>query len=128
MGKGYQHDAKMDAEIHDFFECFQKRRKLKHYCFFNRKRGSDHAKRYQQSIENRCKIKARKVPKGAKRERQLMPKSIQNSKKEPKESRGGANNPKRAGKKACQKQGWKKEEKWSQNILARRNARGPPFA
>lgn len=25
MGKGYQHDAKMDAEIHDFFECFQKR-------------------------------------------------------------------------------------------------------
>ena len=60
MGKGYQHDAKMDAEIHDFLECFQKRRKLKHYWFFNGKRGSDHAKRYQQSIENRCKIKARK--------------------------------------------------------------------
>ena len=60
MGKGYQHDAKMDAEIHDFFECFQKRRKLNNYWFFNRKRGSDHAKRYQQSIENRCKIKARK--------------------------------------------------------------------
>jgi hypothetical protein len=60
MGKGYQHDTKIDAEIHDFFKCFQKRRKLKNYWLFNRKRGSDNAKRYQQSIENRCKIKARK--------------------------------------------------------------------
>jgi hypothetical protein len=46
---------------------------LKNYWFFNRKHGSDHAKRYQQSIENRCKIKARKKgtkkePKGAKGE------------------------------------------------------------
>ena len=75
MGKGYQHDAKMDAEIHDLFECFQKRRKLNNYWFFNRKRGSDHAKRYQQSIENRCKIKARK--KGTKRS-QNEPKGSEN--------------------------------------------------
>ena len=50
----------MDSEIHDFFEYFQKRCKLKNYWFSKRKQGSDHAKRYQQSIENLCKIKARK--------------------------------------------------------------------
>jgi len=85
----------------------------------------------QKDINTRSKIDAksnpeRRVPKGAKMKQKgaKIDAKIQNSKKEPKGSREDANNPKKAGKKACQKRRWKKDEKWSRNVLARRNARG----
>jgi hypothetical protein len=62
--------------------------------------------------------------KGAKIDAKIHPKLTKGAKGEPR----GRQNLKKAGKKACQKRRWKKEEKWSQNVLARRNARGPPFA
>ena len=80
----------------------------------------------QKGINNRSKIDAKskpekRLPKGAK----ITPKGSKidvkihpKFKKEPKGSRGGANNPKKVGKKECQKRRWKKEEKWSQNVLA----------
>ena len=90
----------------------------------------------QEGINNRSKIDAkskpeRRVPKGAKMSQKgpkFDAKIHPKLKKGPKGEAQSANNPKKARKKACQKRRWKKDEKWSQNVLARRNARGPPFA
>ena len=128
MGKGYQHDAKMDAEIHDFFECFQKRRKLNNYWFFNRKV----VQTMQKGINNRSKIDAkskpeRRVPKGAKMSQKgakidakIHPKFKKGAKGEPR----GRQQSQKGRKKGMPKTRVQKEEKLSQKVLARRNARG----
>ena len=55
-----QNDAKMDAKINDFSYLFEKGEKPRNYLKTNRILGFRHAKRYQKSIKNRCKIDARK--------------------------------------------------------------------
>ena len=51
----------MDANIDDFSYLFEKGEKPRNYLKTNRILGFRHAKRYQQSIQNRCKIDARKM-------------------------------------------------------------------
>ena len=60
------------------------------------------------------------IQKETKIDDKIHPKFKKGAKGEPR----GRQESQKAGKKACQKQRWKKEEKWSQNVLARRNARG----
>ena len=50
----------MNAEIYDFSCFFEKGENDRNDLFYNRKRGSGHAKTYQTSIKNRCKIDAGK--------------------------------------------------------------------
>ena len=92
--KRLQNDAKMDADFYDFSCFFEKGEKSRNDCIYKRKRGSGHAKTYQTSIKNRCKIDAGKrhaksMENDAKMEPKWMPKSIKKTKN--------------AGKKACQK-------------------------
>ena len=77
-----------------FHVFFEKRENARNYLFYNRKRGSGHAKTHQKSIKNRCKIDAGKrhaksMENDAKMEPKWMPKSIKKTKN--------------AGKKACRK-------------------------
>ena len=60
MPKGHQHDAQMDAKINDVSCFFEKDENARNYLFYNRKRGSEHIKMQEKSIQNRCKIDARK--------------------------------------------------------------------
>jgi len=91
---GYENEAKIDAKINDFSHLFEKGEKPRNYLKTNRILGFRHAKRYQKSIQNRCKIDARKrhaksVENDDKREPKWEPKSIKNRKSD--------------GKKTCQK-------------------------
>ena len=51
----------MDAQIDDFSYFFEKGEKPRNYLKTNRILGFRHAKRYQKSIQNLCKIDARKT-------------------------------------------------------------------
>jgi hypothetical protein len=86
----------------------------------------------QKGINNRSKIDAKskpekRLPKGAKMNQKgtkiddkIHPKFKKGAKGEPR----GRQQSQKGRKKGMPKQGWKKEEKWSQKVLARRNARG----
>ena len=60
MPKGYQNDAQMDANIDDFSYFFEKGENARNYLFYNRKRGSRYFKSHEKSVQNLCKIDARK--------------------------------------------------------------------
>ena len=84
----------MDTKIVDLSCFFEKRENVRNYLFYNRKRGSGHAKTHQKSIKNRCKIDAGKrhaksMENDAKMDPKWMPKSIKKTQN--------------AGKRACQK-------------------------
>ena len=102
MQKSYQNDNKMDAKINDFSYLFEKGEKPRNYLKTNRILGFRHAKRYQKSIQNLCKIDARKrhakcMEHDAKMHPKWEPKSIKNKKSD--------------GKNACQKKTAKSEAK-----------------
>ena len=83
--KRLQNDAKMDAKIFDFSCFFEKCENARNYLFYHIKRGSGHLKMHQQSIQNLCKIDARKrhaksMENDAKMHPKWEPKSIQNLK------------------------------------------------
>ena len=50
----------MDAEIYDFSCFFEKGENARNYVFYNSFRGSRHLKMQQNSIQNQCKIDAKK--------------------------------------------------------------------
>ena len=83
--KRIQNDAKMDAEIYDFSCFFEKGENARNYLFYNSFRGSRHLKMHQKSIQNLCKIDARKrhaksMENDAKMHPKWEPKSINNLK------------------------------------------------
>ena len=109
----------MDAKIVDFSCFFEKRENVRNYLFYNRKRGSGHAKTHQKSIKNRCKIDAGKrhaksMENDAKMKPKCEPKSIPNSK----------NKRKKAYQKRCQKMMPKKDRFWTGFRFSRGPAEG----
>ena len=84
----------MAAKIVDFSCFFEKRENVRNYLFYNRKRSSGHLKSHEKTLQNRCKIYARKS----------HAKSMENyAKREPKWEQKSVKKHKDAGKKACQK-------------------------
>ena len=85
MPKGSQNHAKMDAQIYDFSCFFEKGENARNYLFYNIKRGSGHLEMHQKSIQNLCKIDARKrhaksMENDTKMHPKWEPKSIKNRK------------------------------------------------
>ena len=85
MAKGFQNDAKMDAKINEKSYFSEKGCNARNYLFYNRKRGSGHLKMHENSIQNRCKIDARKsyaksMENDAKIEAKWRPRSLENPK------------------------------------------------
>ena len=58
--KRYQNDIKMDAEINDCSQLFEKGENAPDPLFSNEKRGAGHANSDQKCIKNQCKIDAGK--------------------------------------------------------------------
>ena len=58
--KVIKNDTKMDTKIDNFSNFSEKGWNARNYLFYNRKRGSEHLKMHEKSIQNRCKIDARK--------------------------------------------------------------------
>ena len=50
MPKGFQNNAKMDAQINVFADFFNKGENVRNDCIYNRKRGSGHLKMHAKSI------------------------------------------------------------------------------
>ena len=85
MAKGSQNDTKIDAKIDENSYFSEKGWNARNYLFYNRKRGSEHLKMHEKSIQNRCKIDARKsdaksMENDTKMHPKWEPKSIQNLK------------------------------------------------
>ena len=55
-----ENDAKIDTKIYQFSNFSENGWNARNYLFYNRKRGSEHIKMQEKSIEKRCKVDARK--------------------------------------------------------------------
>ena len=94
MPEACQNDTKMDAKIDEISYFSEKGWNARNYLFYNRKRGSGHLKSHEKTLQNRCKIYARK----------RYAKSMENdAKREPKWEPKSVKKRKNAGKKACRK-------------------------
>ena len=83
MPKVIKNDAKMDTKIDQFSNFSENGWNARNYLFYNRKRGSEHIKIQEKSIQNRCKIDTRKsdaksMENDAKMHPKWRPKSDQN--------------------------------------------------
>ena len=84
MPKVIKNDTKMDTKIAQLSNISENGWNARNYLFYNRKRGSEHIKIQEKSIQNRCKIDAKMMPeKVMQKVWKIMPKCIQNGDQNP---------------------------------------------
>mgnify|MGYP003320233214 CR=1 FL=1 len=62
MPKVTKNDAKIDTKINQFSNFSENSWNARNYLFYNRKRGSEHVKMQEKTIQNQCKIDEKYMP------------------------------------------------------------------